>query len=180
MDQKRLFIAIAVSLAILLGFQYLVAPHIARPPQHNALQLNQEASKHPVTTPREGAPGGTAPAASAASETVPKNVPRVKIDGPRIAGSISLLGARIDDIVLKDYHETVSPNSPLVQLLEPRSEAHPYYVQYGWTAPAGETVKLPDNNTVWAASADTLVPGKPVDLTWDNGAGLTFQIGLAI
>ncbi len=180
MDQKRLFLAVAISLAILLGFQYLVAPHLARPPQHNALQLAEEANKHPVTTPREGGPSANAPAAPATSEAVPRNVPRVKIDAPKVEGSISLLGARIDDIVLKDYHETVSPNSPLVPLLEPPSEAHPYYVQYGWTAPAGEAVKLPDNNTVWAASADTLAPGKPVELTWNNGAGLTFQIGLAI
>ena len=41
-------------------------------------------------------------------------------------------------------------------------------------------MKLPDNDTVWTASADTLAPGKPVTLSWDNGAGLTFQIGLAV
>ena len=31
MDQKRLFLAIAVSLAIMLGFQFLVAPHLPKP-----------------------------------------------------------------------------------------------------------------------------------------------------
>ena len=185
MDQKRLVLAIAISLAILLGFQWLVAPHIAQPPRQNALQTAQQANQTPVTTPREGAPseaanGASTANASAQPETVPRNVPRVRIDAPRVEGSISLLGARIDDLVLKEYHETIEPNSPLVRLLEPRSDPHPYYVQYGWTAPAGETVKLPDNGTVWTASADTLAPGKPVQLTWDNGAGLTFQIGLAI
>src|SRR6185437_15810906 len=67
-----------------------------------------------------------------------------------------------------------------VQLLEPRSEDHPYYVQYGWSAAAGENVKLPGNDTVWTASGDTLSGGHPVTLSWDNGAGLTFQIQLAI
>jgi YidC/Oxa1 family membrane protein insertase len=65
-------------------------------------------------------------------------------------------------------------------LLEPRSQDHPYYIQYGWTAPEGQTVKLPGNDTIWTASSKELVPGKPVTLSWDNGAGLTFQIGLAI
>ena len=72
------------------------------------------------------------------------------------------------------------PKSPLVRLLEPRSQDHPYYIQYGWTAPEGQTVKLPGNDTTWTSSSNELVPGKPVTLSWDNGAGLTFQIGLAI
>ena len=67
-----------------------------------------------------------------------------------------------------------------MRLLEPLSDSEPYYVQYGWSAAPGEQVKLPDNDTVWTASADTLVPGHPVTLSWDNGAGLTFQIELSV
>ena len=52
MDQKRLFLAIAVSLAILLGFQMLVAPHLPKPPPQQ-IALSPE---HPATTPLEGAP----------------------------------------------------------------------------------------------------------------------------
>ncbi len=175
MDQKRLFLAIAVSLAILLGFQMLVAPHLPKSVPPKVANIN--AAEHPVTTPREGGPTpGTQPALTA----VPRNVPRVKIDAPKVEGSISLLGARIDDLVLKDYRQEIAANSPLVQLLEPRSEKDPYYIQYGWTAPEGDKVKLPDNDTTWTASANELVPGKPVTLSWSNGGGLTFQIGLSI
>ncbi|HEX3576412.1 MAG TPA: membrane protein insertase YidC [Rhodopila sp.] len=172
MDQKRLFLAIAVSLAILLGFQFLVAPHLPKPPQQQIALTD-----HPATTPPEGAPGAAVPAAPAVE---PANVPRVKIDAPRVDGSINRLGAKLDDLVLKDYREEIGPTSPLVRLLEPRSQAHPYYIQYGWTAPAGDTVKLPDNDTVWTASSDTLTPDKPVTLSWDNGAGLIFQIGFRV
>ena len=49
--------------------------------------------------------------------------------------------------MLSDYRETLEPNSPNVRLLEPLSNTQPYYVQYGWTAATGETVKLPDNDT---------------------------------
>ena len=175
MDQKRLFLAIAVSLAILLGFQTLIAPRLPKPAQPETTQL--ATTEHPAATPLEGAPGAGVPPSPVA---VPRNVPRVKIEAPRVEGSISLLGARLDDLVLRDYREEIDPNSPLVRLLEPRSDDKPYYVQYGWTASSGDTVKLPDNDTVWTASADTVVPGKPVTLSWDNGAGLTFQIGLAV
>jgi YidC/Oxa1 family membrane protein insertase len=174
MDQKRLFLAIAVSLAILLGFQMLIAPHLPKLP---APQIAQTEPQKSVATPPEGAPGT---AAAPAVATVPANVPRVKIQAPKIEGSISLLGARLDDLVLRDYREEITPNSPLVRLLEPRSDEHPYYVQYGWTAPAGTPAKLPDNDTTWTASAGTLAPGKPVTLSWDNGAGLIFQIGLSV
>ena len=33
---------------------------------------------------------------------------------------------------------------------------------------------------MWTASADTLAPGKPVTLSWNNGAGLTFELGLSV
>jgi YidC/Oxa1 family membrane protein insertase len=172
MDQKRLFLAIAVSLAILLGFQILVAPHLPKPPPKQVAEITE-----PTATPREGAPSAAAPPALGAE---PAKVPRVKIDAPRVEGSINLLGAKLDDLVLKDYREQIAPDSPLVRLLEPRSETHPYYIQYGWTAPAGESVKLPDNDTTWTASSNELVPGKPVTLSWNNGAGLTFEIGLSV
>jgi YidC/Oxa1 family membrane protein insertase len=172
MDQKRLFLAIAVSLAILLGFQMLVAPHLPKPPPKQIAQTTE-----PTATPAQGQPAAAVPPAPAAE---PPSVPRVRIEAPRVQGSLNLLGAKLDDLVLKDYRETINPDSPLVRLLEPRSQDHPYYIQYGWTAAAGDTIKLPDNDTTWTASTDTLAPGKPVTLSWNNGAGLTFQIGLSV
>jgi YidC/Oxa1 family membrane protein insertase len=198
MDQKRLFLAIAISVAILLGFQLLM-PHPAVPPHQPATSEQTESGPTPSGQPRtatgkpaSGAPGALAQANGAQPNGVPKIVPRVKIDAPRVVGSISLLGARLDDLELRDYRETLAPDSPLVRLLEPRSDPEPYYVQYGWTAPAaqpptqsaallaGQALKLPDNDTVWTASAPSLDVGKPVTLSWNNGAGLTFEIALSI
>jgi len=170
MDQKRLFLAIASSLAILLGYQWLVVPYLPKPPVPEAAQV--AASGAPAAAPA-GAP-------VAVAVTVPKNVPRVAIDAPAVKGSISLLGARLDDLVLRGYRDTIEKDSPLVRVLEPRSDEHPYYVQYGWTSAPGDTVKLPDNDTVWAASGGPLTPASPVTLSWDNGAGLVFQIAVSV
>jgi len=175
MDQKRLFVAIAISVAILLVFQVLIAPHMPQPP--TPPQQQQTASQSGAPAPAQGLPGS---AAKSVAQAVPQEVPRVKIAAHRLSGSISLLGARLDDLVLTDYRETLAPNSPKVRLLEPRSGAQPYYVQYGWSAASGEQVKLPDNDTVWATSSDTLSSGRPVTLSWDNGAGLTFKITLSV
>jgi YidC/Oxa1 family membrane protein insertase len=177
MDQKRLFLAIAISVAILLVFQVLIAPHLPQPPAPPPQQVANHETR-PATTPREGSPA--AGAAVVANQPVPKEVPRVAIAAPRVRGSISLLGARLDDLILSDYRETLAPNSPDVRLLEPRSDPQPYYVQFGWTAASGENVRLPDNDTVWASSGGTLGAGQPVTLSWNNGAGLTFQIAFSI
>jgi YidC/Oxa1 family membrane protein insertase len=184
MDQKRLFLAIALSVAIIVGFQALM-PH---PPRHLAppseSTTTAETSAPAVPAPRPSGTLGASPQdIGVAPMPPPAEVPRVKIDAARVAGSISLLGARLDDIVLTKYHETIDKTSPLVRLLEPRSGAQPSYVQFGWSAQpsaAGATVKLPDNTTLWTASADRLTSARPVTLSWDNGGGLTFEIVLSI
>jgi YidC/Oxa1 family membrane protein insertase len=177
MDQKRLFLAIAISVAILLVFQVLIAPHLPQSPAPPHPQVASQETK-PATTPREGSPAAGAPVAAA--QGVPKEVPRVPIAAQKVRGSISLLGARLDDLVLSDYRETLAPDSPDVRLLEPRSDPQPYYVQFGWTAAPGETAKLPGNDTLWQTTGGTLSTGHPVTLSWDNGAGLTFQIAFSV
>jgi YidC/Oxa1 family membrane protein insertase len=175
MDQKRLFVAIALSLAILLGFQTLYKRFAPPPPM-------------PRATVAAGAPAAVAqaPVASATpADTLPP-APRLQIFAPAMQGSLDLRGARLDDVVLRDYRETTAANAPLVRLLEPRRQAQPYYVQFGWSAAAGAAgtagaaVKLPDNATIWKPSADTLSPTRPVTLSWDNGAGLRFEIVLTV
>jgi YidC/Oxa1 family membrane protein insertase len=173
MDQKRLIMAIAISIAILLGFQLLVAPHLPKPPQ-TAQTRTAEIDKTKPASPAAGPAGISAPDASSAP--VPKDVPRLKIDAPAVQGSISLLGARLDDLVLLGYKETLAPDSPLVRLFAPRSDPKPCYVQYGWTAPPGSNIKVPGVDTLWTTTDTDLTAAKPATLSWDNGAGLTFQL----
>jgi YidC/Oxa1 family membrane protein insertase len=175
MDQKRLIIAIAVSIAILLGFQFLLPKRPAPVPlsQETAAMINQPA---PNAQPRvDPSFPGTEPEAVPA----PKNVPRVPVSAGRVSGSISLRGAVLDDLVLRDYHEEVSPTSPLVRILEPQSDPEPNYIQYGWTSDT-PGVKLPDETTMWTPSAPTMTQDAPVTLSWDNGAGLVFAIKFAV
>ena len=177
MDQKRLFLAIAISVAILIGSQLL----LPKPPKPTtpAGAVETSLDHGTATAPTPSDTIGAVPA-GAASATPPADAPRIAIDAPKVQGSISLLGARIDRLVLRDYRETIEPSSPLVQLLEPIGDPEPNYVQFGWSAADG--VKVPDpNTTVWkSVGGDTLSPGKPVTLQWDNGAGLTFEIQLSV
>ncbi len=175
MDQKNLIIAIALSVAILVGFQWLSPrPHpvVADAPIANT-------SAPPATpAPPAGSPAAQAPAA-VSQAAVPRDVPRLQIDAPRVRGSISLLGARIDDLVLRDYRETIDPGAKLVRLLEPRADPQPYFVQFGWTAAEGDRTALPGDDTVWTASGP-LTTIHPSTLSWDNGHGQVFEIELSV
>jgi YidC/Oxa1 family membrane protein insertase len=175
MDQKRLIVAIAVSIAILLGFQFLLPKAPVRPPaQETAANLNPAA---PETVRRTIDPSfpGTEPQAV----PPPKDVPRIPINADRVSGSVSLRGGVLDDLVLRDYHEEVSATSPLVRILEPQSDPEPNYIQYGWTSDTAG-VKLPDETTMWTPSAKELTRAAPLTLNWDNGAGLVFSIKLEV
>ena len=182
MDQRRLFLAISISVLILLGFQFF-GPHKAVPPPNDQVtSIDTKSTPTGETQRPAGTPAfpGTQPL-PVASPGEQRDVPRLKILAPKVEGSIDLVGGRFDDLVLRDYHEEVSAESPLVRLLEPRSDPQPYYVQYGWT---GDGVKLPGPETVWTPSETgptaTLAPGKPVTLSWDNGAGQVFQLVVTV
>ncbi|WP_025812805.1 membrane protein insertase YidC, partial [Komagataeibacter kakiaceti] len=86
----------------------------------------------------------------------------------------------LDDLVLKNYHETVKDGSPLVRVLEPRGRDQPNLVEVGWANVSGAQVRVPDANTLWTADHDTLTQAQPVTLSWDNGQGLVFEITVSI
>ena len=139
----------------------------------------------PSPSPKEGGPAapvpGTVPASAAGpvprAEALARS-PRIRIETPALSGSIALKGGRIDDVSLKNYHETVSDESPRIVLFSPTGTETPYYAEFGWVgANAGP---LPNGDTVWKADAEVLLPGKPVTLTWENGQGLLFKRLLAV
>ena len=166
--------AIILSIAVLLGWQFLVAPHLPHPAPPPAPAATEHAA--PPRPPE--APGAEGPQAEKAVAAAA--VPRIPISAPRVEGSISLQGGRIDDLVLRDYHEAVEPASPLVRLLEPAQGKQPYFVQFGWSAAPGTTTRLPDSQTAWTAEGARLTAGAPVTLLWNNGEGLVFSVRIAV
>src|SRR5438874_4058560 len=150
----------------------------------------QGGSATPSTAPQTGA--GSAPSANApaqpasAAPAVSRDsavaaTPRLKIDTPRLIGSISLKGARIDDLSLVQFREPVDPTSPAIVLYSPSGTANPYYAEFGWVAASGSTVRIPDQNTVWQQEGSgSLTPSTPVTLKYDNGDGLTFRRTISI
>ncbi len=201
-QQRNLFIAIALSLVILFVFQFFLAPHPTQQPQQQAQQQvpapgapvpaqgaqapapgQQAPAPQPSAqqAPSRAAPGmtGTPPASFAPRAEVLAQSPRITVANPRLAGSIDLTGARLDDLTLVKYHETVDPKSPEIVLLAPDGSEEPYFVELGWVASDAKT-KVPAPDTKWTGGGGELTPDHPVELTWDNGEGLTFVNRVAV
>jgi len=191
-DTRNLFLAIALSVLVMAAWQYFYAG----PLYQREHQAQMEANQANTASPNEAQPGA-APTASppgapavatppgAPAATAPQTVgaalaasPRVVIDTPSVGGSIDLKGGKIDDIILKDYHETVDPKSPNVRLFSPPGAPDAYWAETGFVSPAG--AKTPGLEAVWTADRPTLTPTQPVTLTWDNGAGLVFKRVVAV
>src|SRR5215207_1207775 len=160
-DQKNTLLAIVLSALVLIGWQiFFGLPQVEKQKQI-AQQQAQERAQQPAPTTQPGTaaqqPPSTAPQAPGQPSVVPGQPvtreaalaasPRVRIDTPRLAGSISLKGGRIDDLALVKYRETVNPNSPPIVLLAPSGSPHPFYAEFGWSAPSGASVKLPGSDT---------------------------------
>ena len=190
-NQKNLLLAIVLSVAVLLAWQFFYAGPKLKEEQERQARVRQEQQVKvkeqtppgaPTTTP-DLAPGkqGTVPGPTSATTAANRDAavgasPRIAIETPSIKGSIALKGGRIDDVVLAKYRETVDPGSPNVVLFSPSGSPHPYYAEYGWVAGAGVTQPMPNSETLWRTEkGGALTPSSPVTLLWDNGQGLIFR-----
>ncbi|MCY6382709.1 membrane protein insertase YidC [Hoeflea prorocentri] len=204
-QNKNYFIAIGLSVLILIAWQFLyVNPKIEQErAAQEALQQQQLEQQTPQTgqsatstatgsseLPQQGgssatslpgaASGGTGVASTISREASLGQSQRISIETPALTGSINLAGARFDDLKLKNYHETVDPTSPIIELLSPASMEEGYFAEFGY---AGNDISgaVPGPETVWQVDGTpTLTPSTPVVLTWTNDKGLAFQRTISI
>ena len=135
----------------------------------------------PGATPQAPGQPGSAPGQIMTREAALAASPRVRIETPSVAGSIALKGARIDDLALIKYRETVDPKSPPIVLLAPSGSPHPFYSEFGWVVAAGTAAKVPTADTLWRQEgAGALTVERPVTLVYDNGEGLEFRRTIAV
>ena len=192
-DNRNTILAVILSGIVLIAWQYFYnMPQMEK--QRAQTQTQAELVKpSPQTAPGSTTPGATpsasAPAntpAAAAAAIVSRDAaiaasPRVKIETPSVTGSISLRGARIDDLSLVKFRDTVDPTSPPIVLYSPSNTASPYYAEFGWVPASGSTARIPDQNTVWEQEGmGSLSQGHPITLKYDNGDGLTFRRTISI
>ncbi|WP_299142313.1 membrane protein insertase YidC [uncultured Tateyamaria sp.] len=183
-QNKNLILATALSFLVILVWFVLF------PPPEPETQPGADITQSELTAPTAGGEAtvpSTADAATATATATDETAPtteaaRIPLETPRLTGSVSLLGGRIDDLSLRDYKVSLEAGSDIVRMLSPVGEADAYYALYGWAAGSGLSPEdVPGPNTIWKASEGaTLTPETPLTLSWDNGSGLAFERTVAI
>ncbi|RAZ90245.1 membrane protein insertase YidC [Mesorhizobium hawassense] len=194
-NNRNFFITIALSVLILTLWQvfYMNPKMEQQREQARVEQQRVEAQKKeaqgtnpgaaatpaPIAGAIPSAPGGDTVTAASRDQAVAATK-RVKIDTPSLEGSINLTGARLDDLKLKHYTETVDKNSPEIQLLNPQALPTGYFAEIGFVA-TDKTGAVPSSDTVWSVEGNpTLTASTPVTLTYTNDKGLTFKRTISV
>ena len=187
-DNRNLLLAVALSMAVLFGWQILVVgPEMEKEAAQQQLLAEQQEeqpaadSGTPQAIAAADQPGtGAMPTTTGDTATaIVDTAKRIVIDAPLVSGSFSLQGARIDDVVLTDYRETQEAASENIHFLKKISSNNPFFAEFGW-AVSDTQQPMPGADTLWTASGAVLSPAKPVTLTWDNDNGLVFTRTIAI
>lgn len=192
-DNRNVILAVVLSMVVLFGWQFFIArPQMEQAQQQaeataaaqQAAATQDSALATPATPGAASAPStsATSPQSFESRDQALAASQRITIETQDLEGSISLTGARIDDLRLKQYRETVEPDSPIITLLSPAGAPNAYYAEEGWVPAAGSTVSVPNTQSVWTVDGGnaTLTETTPVTLTWDNGAGLVFTRTISV
>ncbi|MCW2272621.1 membrane protein insertase YidC [Rhodoblastus acidophilus] len=181
-DQKNLILAMALSLMVIVGWNYFFAQPKVQQARQTTSQLEQLGGKpaNPAAPqPDLAALAPQLPPAVSRAEALAGS-PRIVIDTKNLSGSMALKGARLDDLSLKAYRETIDPNSPNIVLLSPSGVQDGYFIDLNYVAPQGVTLDLPKADTVWKADGQRLTETTPVTLTFDNGKGLVIKRKISV
>ena len=159
---------------VLIGWQYFfVVPQMEKQRAQQARAADQAGGDSPAqprpaapATPQPGAPRRAQrarryPAAPRRRPCVSREAaiaasPRVKIDTPKLSGSIALKGGRIDDVSLMQYRETVDPKSPAIILFSPsRHRRTPITPNSAGSAPPARRCECPTRTRCGSRKAAT-------------------------
>ena len=175
-ETRNLVAAICLSMAVLIGYQMLFGKV-----QEEQINTNKENSKVTETNnessidlPKEE----TEELFVEKKKKTFKKVPRVKILNKELIGSISLIGARIDDLTLVNYRKTLDPESDQIRFLKKINGEQPFFAQFGWSSP--DDVQVPNGNTVWESSGNLISPDRSITLRWENDQGIKFLKKISI
>lgn len=179
-DYHRIFLAVFLSAILLVGWQIQVEwPRRQALARYTAAQDMKKLKEKAQHTETMAAGKDAEDHRALTREQRLSATPRVTVNSEKLSGSIALKGARFDDLSLVNYRQTVEKDSPKVTLFSPNGDAQGYFAHIGWLA-SDSALRVPDQNTLWKADSRELKSGGTVNLSWDNGQGITFRLSIAL
>jgi YidC/Oxa1 family membrane protein insertase len=112
-QQQRLLLAFALSILLWVAYQELVLKRYETP------TVPEETAIEPRSTPNTTLPPATAAPDVAALGAPLDAAPTVAVDTDLFRAVVTLRGGRMSSLTLKRYRETVTPDSPPLELVQP-------------------------------------------------------------
>ena len=172
-EQKNLFLAIGISIFIIVIFQFLVPTSI-----NKSIESVENEVLAPATSIDEQKTNIIE--IIKPKEDVLLVNKRINIETPSVTGSINLQGAILDDLTLSNYKVSMEEGSKNIDLLSPDGTANPYYIEFGWKALNNQSTQLPNLETIWEANSSNLTPGNSVRLSWTSSENNTFIMNFTV
>ena len=176
MDNKNVFVAIALSMSVLLfwgAFFETPKKENQNLKTNNQIQQKTENSIVPNTNQAPSIDQINLEKKLSREDSIIKSN-RIKIENKNIIGSISLEGGLIDDISFKNHKQKVEGEKN-IEFLNPSQSENGFYVESGW-ASVGNNIKVPTKNSKWQIEGNKiLTEKKPVTIKWDNKEGIIFK-----
>ena len=166
MDTKNVIAAISLSAAVIILYSLFFAPS-----PNELKKIDEQKSSMSSEAPKLEE---SEKIVELSRDQALKESNRVEFENQNIKGSISLMGGTIDDLIFKNYTETLDGKNKIT-LLNPKKYSEGYFVETGWVS-SSKNIELPNSNTNWKVEGNNkLTPGNPVTLVWNNNQGISFK-----
>ncbi len=164
-NQKNLLLAVVFSLIVLIGYDFFFNPKktITNPEKKsNDSSVKQNNDQDvPILEKKE------------VSTEKNRKEKRINFKSERLEGSINLYGATFDDLLLRDYFETIEKKEN-IKILKNEKSLSPYFLRLGW-ASTDRSILMPDKDSLWTSNKNNFAKNEEINISWDNGNGLQFN-----
>ena len=169
MDNRNVFVAIALSMSVLLFWAaFFETP---RPVEKDQIQNQDKVKTENSITPNVNE---IIKLKEISREEAIKKSKRISIENENVIGSLSLSGGLIDDISFKKHKQDLK-NNENVQFLNPSEIENGFFVETGWTS-INNKIKVPSRDSLWSVKGNSVLKNnQPVNLEWNNGEGILFK-----
>ena len=166
METKNVLLAIILSTIVLVSWGTFFAP---APTENETIEKQISKNDNSLSPSIDADTEEEIPRSAAINKSK-----RIKLENQNIKGSISLQGAVIDDVTFKNYKEKLNSENN-VTFLNPKNSSKEYFIETGWASTGNQKISLPLDSSIWKIKGnETLTPGNPITLYWDNNEGLVF------
>jgi len=168
LDSKNVIAAIALSTAVIVLYSLFFIPEQPIKKQNLAEQKKIEQNTDtPSLNEKETF-------VQISRNDALKESERISFENQSIVGSISLKGAVIDDLTLKDYKVSLKSDEK-IKLLNPRNIADGYFIETGFVT-TDKNIDVPNSTSIWSVVGNNkLTEQSPIKLMWKNKQGITFE-----